>query len=200
VVQALIDDLIERGLDPAVPRLFIIRRRSPRRSGAASGATRRSSAAVWAMDITYMGISGSHALAAVAFGVGRRRSGSMGINHSVQPFHLDDRGAVIASGPESGRSRRAVDIHAADIGRAWQQIFGDLARLRIEPRHPVSEHPAGPDLAVIVRHDVVGSAPRRRDLPFRDLLGLGIEQADGAAAIFGKPQPVLGVNPAAPRP
>jgi putative transposase len=24
VVQALIDDLIERGLDPAVPRLFII--------------------------------------------------------------------------------------------------------------------------------------------------------------------------------
>src|SRR5580692_170989 len=39
VVQALIDDLIERGLDPAA------RRRSPRPSGAASGATRRSSAA-----------------------------------------------------------------------------------------------------------------------------------------------------------
>ena len=34
VVQALIDDLIERRLDPAVPRLFIT-----------SGATRRSSAA-----------------------------------------------------------------------------------------------------------------------------------------------------------
>ena len=43
-----IDDLIERGLDPEVPRLFIIRalrRRSPRRSGIALGATRQSSAA-----------------------------------------------------------------------------------------------------------------------------------------------------------
>jgi putative transposase len=35
VVQALIDDLIERGLDPAVPRLFII-------DGALANATRRS--------------------------------------------------------------------------------------------------------------------------------------------------------------
>jgi putative transposase len=29
VVQALIDDLIERGLNPAVPRLFIIRQGDP---------------------------------------------------------------------------------------------------------------------------------------------------------------------------
>jgi len=47
VVQALIDDLIERGLDPAVPRLFIIDgskalAKAIRRS---FGATRRSSAA-----------------------------------------------------------------------------------------------------------------------------------------------------------
>src|ERR1700719_1318720 len=75
---------------------------------------------------------------------------------SVQRFHLDDRGAVIASGPERGWSGRAVDIHAAHIGRAWQQIFGDLAGLRIEPRDPVGEHAAGPDLAAIVRHNVVG--------------------------------------------
>ena len=42
VVQALIDNLIARGLDPAVPRLFIIdgSRRSRKRSGAASGARR----------------------------------------------------------------------------------------------------------------------------------------------------------------
>ena len=34
VVQALLDDLIERGLDPAVPRLFIIdARRRPRSFG-----------------------------------------------------------------------------------------------------------------------------------------------------------------------
>ena len=47
MVQALIDNLIERGLDPAVPRCSssTARRRCPRRSGAPSGATRRSSAA-----------------------------------------------------------------------------------------------------------------------------------------------------------
>jgi putative transposase len=47
VVQALIDNLIERGLDPAMPRLLssTAQRRSPRRSGAASVAARRSSGA-----------------------------------------------------------------------------------------------------------------------------------------------------------
>jgi hypothetical protein len=35
---------------------------------------------------------------------------------SIQRFHLHDRGAVIASGPESGWRRRVVDIHAADVG------------------------------------------------------------------------------------
>ena len=54
---------------------------------------------------------------------------------SVQRFHLYDRGAVIASGPESGWRRRAVDVDAADVGRAWQQILGDLAGLRIDSRH-----------------------------------------------------------------
>src|SRR5437899_843744 len=50
------------------------------------------------------------------------------------------------------------------------------------------------------RRDIVRCAPRRRQLPFRDPLGLGIEQADRITAIFGKPQPVLGVDSAAPRP
>jgi hypothetical protein len=106
---------------------------------------------------------------------------------------------VIAAGPESGWCRRAVDKHASDVGRAWQQILGDLARPRIEPRHSVGEHPAGPDLVVIIRHDVVGSAPRRCQLPFRNLLALGIEQADCVATIFGKPQSILGIDAAASR-
>jgi hypothetical protein len=47
VAQALIDNLIERGLDPAVPRLFIMtaRRRCRGRSGAVLAARRRSSVA-----------------------------------------------------------------------------------------------------------------------------------------------------------
>ena len=54
-VQALIDNLIERGLDPTVRRLFIIeaQRRCPRRSAAPLDAMRRSSVARFTRRATF---------------------------------------------------------------------------------------------------------------------------------------------------
>lgn len=47
--------------------------------------------------------------------------------------------------------------NVAETGR-----FGLMACLRIEPRHPVGEHPASAHLAVIIGHDVVGALAQRR--------------------------------------
>src|SRR5712691_3518058 len=117
----------------------------------------------------------------------------------VQRLHLDDRRAVVAADPQRAGARRIVEIDAADVGRARQHVFGVLAAPDVESRHAVGEHRPGPRLAVAAGHRVVGRAPRRRHLPLRDVLGPGIEHADGVALIFGKPQPALVIDATAPR-
>src|SRR5258708_7248810 len=51
----------------------------------------------------------------------------------IQRFHFDNRGAVVASHPESNRRRRVIDKHAADIGRTRKQVFERLTGFRIQP-------------------------------------------------------------------
>src|SRR5689334_15979368 len=119
---------------------------------------------------------------------------------SLQRLDLHDRGAVVAADPEDGPRARLVDEHPPDVGRARQQVLDDPIGPGIEPRHPVVEHRARPHLAVLRRHDVVGRAPRRRQLPLADLLRRRIEHADAVAAVLGEPQKVLRVDPAAARP
>src|SRR5262249_41659840 len=75
-----------------------------------------------------------------------------------------------------------------------------LSGLWIEPRHAVAHHRAGPGLAVLVDHDVIGLRPRRRQYPFLDLFSLRIEHADGVAGVLGVPQPILPIDDAAARP
>src|SRR5712672_308644 len=118
---------------------------------------------------------------------------------SIHRLDFDDRRAVIAADPEAHRGGRIIHKHAADIGRLRQQIFHELAGPGIEPRYPIAEHRAGPGFAVLVCDHVVGLPPRRRKDPFLDLLGLGIEHADGIASIFGEPETVLLIDPAATR-
>src|SRR6185312_6201042 len=87
--------------------------------------------------------------------------------------------------------------HAADVGGLGQLILDVLAGLRIEPRHAVAHHRAGPGLAVLVDDDVVGLRPGRRHDPFFDLLGLGVEHADRVAGVLRVPKPVLPIDRAA---
>src|SRR6266508_7007665 len=75
---------------------------------------------------------------------------------SVQRLELDDRGAVVGADPERYRRGRIVDEHAADVGRARQQVFDHLAGLGVEPRDLVGNHRAGPGLVVLVDRDIVG--------------------------------------------
>src|ERR1700728_3626412 len=67
---------------------------------------------------------------------------------SVQRLDLDDRGAVIAADPQHRPGAAIVDEDPPDIGRSRQLIFDDVIGLGIEPRDPVIQHRAGPDLAV----------------------------------------------------
>src|SRR5229473_1482999 len=118
----------------------------------------------------------------------------------IQRLDLDDGRAEIAADPQHGPIAGVVDEDAPDVGGARQQVFDHVAGLRIEPRHLVVEHRAGPHLAFSRRDDVVGRAPGRGQPPFLDGRALRIEQADAVGAVLGEPQPVLGIDAAAARP
>ena len=108
---------------------------------------------------------------------------------------------MVAADPERHRRRRVVDEHAADVGVLRQQIlahtapvFGSSRETRSLIIEPVQASP------FLSSDDVIGLRPRRRQHPLLDLLGLGIEHADGVAGVFGEPQPVLLIDRAAARP
>src|SRR5260370_14865946 len=117
----------------------------------------------------------------------------------LQRLDLDDRGAVVAAGPEGDRRRGIVDEHPPYIGGARQQIIDRLPGFGVEPRDLIAQHRAGPGLVVLVGDDVVGRRPPRRDRPFPELPGPGVEHADAVAAIFAEPQPVLRIHGATAR-
>src|SRR5262249_40407426 len=73
---------------------------------------------------------------------------------SIQRLELDDRGAVVGADPERHRIGRIVDEYAADIGRARQQIFDELAGPGVQAHDLVGAHRAGPRFLVLVEHDV----------------------------------------------
>ena len=80
---------------------------------------------------------------------------------------------MIAAHPEGDRCRRVVDEYSTDIGLPGEKIIGELAGLWIEPGHPIGPHGAGPDVTVLVRHDVVRRTPGYRHFPFLDHFGSG---------------------------
>src|SRR5262245_57837838 len=53
---------------------------------------------------------------------------------SVERFKFDDRRAVVRSHPERHGVRGVVDVDAADVGGARQQVFDHFVGLRVEPR------------------------------------------------------------------
>src|SRR5262245_35211324 len=53
----------------------------------------------------------------------------------VERLDLHDRGAVIAADPEHRPRSGLLDEHTADIGRARQQVLGELPGLGVEPCH-----------------------------------------------------------------
>src|SRR5713101_5479460 len=117
----------------------------------------------------------------------------------LERLHLDDRRPMVAPDPQRAGALRIVEIDAADVGRARQHVLRVLAALGVEARHAVGQHRPRPRLAVLAGDGVIGCAPRRRHLPLRDALGLGIEHADGVALIFGEPQSAFVIDAAAPR-
>src|SRR5262245_31041580 len=54
-----------------------------------------------------------------------------GLAPLLQRLDLDDRGAVVVADPEHRSRAGLLDEDAADVGRARQQIFGDLATLGV---------------------------------------------------------------------
>src|ERR1041384_7294866 len=114
-------------------------------------------------------------------------------------FQLEHGCPVIASDPERHRRCRIIHEDAPYVRLARQQILGHLARFGIEPRDAVGPHRSRPDVAVLIRHNVIRRAPRRRELPLLNLLRLGIEPADAVRPVFGEPQTALLVETAAPR-
>src|SRR5215467_11650120 len=111
----------------------------------------------------------------------------------------DDGRAVVAADPEGHGRRGVVDVHAADVGVARQQVVDRLPRLRVQPRDEVGDHRPGPRLVVPVDHDVVRRGPARRDVPVPELAGARVEHAYPVAAVLREPQAVLGVDHAAAR-
>ena len=105
---------------------------------------------------------------------------------------------MIAAHPESDRCRRVVHEYPADVCLSGKEIIGELAALRIEPRHAIGPHRAGPYVPVLIRHHVVRRAPRSRQSPLLNRLGLWVEHADAIGAVFREPKPVLRVEPAPP--
>ncbi len=145
---------------------------------------------------------------------GAREPGSAGAPHSKRdrPWPIPRRSRPQSSGstltiepwwllPTQNVTgvRRVVDEHAADVGLARQQVFGERAGLGIEPGDAVVEHRAGPDVAVLVDRHVVGRRPGGRHLPFLEGLLLGVEHRDLVAAIEAEPDAVLVVHHAAAR-
>src|ERR1700716_4034386 len=55
----------------------------------------------------------------------------------VERLDLDDRGTVVAADPEHGPRPGLYDEDAPDVGRARQEILGDLAGLYVETRNQV---------------------------------------------------------------
>src|SRR5437867_2941404 len=117
----------------------------------------------------------------------------------VQRLQLDDGSAVIAPHPERHRRRPTVDEHPADVRRPGEQVFGELAGLRIEPQNAIGQHGARPRLAVLVVRDVVGRRPRRRRGPLLERLRARVEHGDPVAAVLAEPETVLGVHHAPAR-
>src|SRR5438105_6016534 len=118
---------------------------------------------------------------------------------SVERLDLDDRRTVVAADPEHRPRARLFDEYAADIGVGpGQEIFGDLAGLGIEARDQIVEHRAGPHFrGILARYHVVGHTPLARQPVLLDFSVLWIKEADRVGAIFGEPEPVLRVDPAA---
>src|ERR1044071_5986478 len=101
---------------------------------------------------------------------------------------------MIASYPESDRSRGVVYEHAPNVRLPWEKIVGELTGSGIHSCHAVGPHRANPYVAVFIRHHVVGSAPRRGQHPFQNFSCLWIEHTDAIRAILGKPKPVLAIE------
>src|ERR1700761_4911315 len=105
----------------------------------------------------------------------------------LQRFDLHDRSAVVVADPEADRRGGIVDKDAPDIGAARQQIVDRLTGRRIEPRHLIAQHRAGPGLAMAVDDDVIRRRPPRRDQPLLELFLPGVEHANAIGAIFAEP-------------
>ena len=109
----------------------------------------------------------------------------------VQRLQLEDRGTVIAAHPEGDGRRRVVNEYSTDVSLPGKKIIGELTGLGIEPGHAIGPHGAGPDVTVLVRHNMIRRAPRYRHFPFLDRLGFRVEHTDAVGAVFGEPEPVL---------
>src|SRR5689334_3859702 len=55
---------------------------------------------------------------------------------SVERNQPDDRGAVVAADPERDRSRRVVDVDAADVGLPREQVFDAFVDARLHAHDP----------------------------------------------------------------
>src|SRR4029077_20269555 len=108
----------------------------------------------------------------------------------IQRLQFDDGSAVVITHPESDRRRRIVDEYSANVRRSGKRIFSNLAALGIEPRDAIGQHRSGPRFTVFINDDIVGSAPRRWQHPFLDVLGLRIEHAYCVPGVFGEPEAI----------
>ena len=122
----------------------------------------------------------------------RRRRG-------IERLELDDRRAVVVAHPERHRRRVVVHEHAPHVRRTRQEILDDRAAHRIEAQDAVVVLAARPDVAVLVRRDVVRPGARRRDRPFLKALGPRVEHPDPIAVVLAEPQTILRVHHPAPR-
>src|SRR5207247_10890252 len=89
----------------------------------------------------------------------------------IQRFDLDDRGTVIVTDPERSGILRIVDIHAQDVGRTRQHVFGVLSVSGVEPRDPVCQHGSGPCITIAIQQGGVWRASRRGGRQCCDLSG-----------------------------
>src|SRR3990172_9514153 len=100
------------------------------------------------------------------------------------------------SHPHRDRSRGIVYIHSLDLHKQSRghRVGCDLAGGGIEPKDVVGKLSGRPHFAVLVHYDIIRTRPgRRRNIPLLKLLRLGVEHADLADVVFGKPEPILAV-------
>src|SRR2546427_1286239 len=79
-----------------------------------------------------------------------------------------------------------------------KQVFREFSGLEIQPHSEIIVHAGAPEIRLVIELRVVGTGPRRRSVPFGNLLRLRIEHSHSVAVKFAAPHAVLRIDVTSP--